>query len=1105
MRFYNFVLIVSIVFATSCTESSQDTNSNKTSISNQFSGFEKIKAKDSNIFFANKISETAELNYYTYEYMYTGAGVAAGDLNNDGLEDLFFTGNQVEDKLYFNQGNLKFKDMTKGAGLVQSGWHNGVTMVDLNADGWLDIYVCRSGKSEEPNTRSNLYYENNRDGTFTEKGKALGIADESRSIQACFFDIENDGDLDLFVGNHPFGMQKLDNIKLYELLKSGKSPTDKLYRNDGGSFTDITMTSGIYNFSYTLGISVADLNDDGYQDIFISADYEEPDRLYINQGNGTFVQRQNEAFKHMANFGMGSDAADFNNDGLVDLINLDMAFADHYRSKTNMPSMSTKQFEDRVKIGFHHQYMHNCLHQNMGNGTFAETAHMSGVAKTNWSWATFFADFDNDRDKDLMITNGNRRDVMNNDYRNYLQSLKGKATLEKVFEKAVSTPVHNFLYENKDGTLFEDRSKDWGFEELINSNGAAYADLDNDGDLELIVNHMDKNAAIYENNGGNSSNYLQIQLKGKLQNTLAIGTKIQVYAGGEKQYFHQQPVRGFQSSVSPLLQVGLGDATKVDSLLVIWPGNSSTTFENLEANQKILIDQNKVPTSPFRKRKTPTLFNKIEKVASDNILHRDTYYNDFEREILIPHKQSHNGPKLAVADVNGDQLEDFYVGGAAGQAGQLYLQVPNAPFQLSPSQPWTKHAASEDTGAHFFDADSDGDMDLYVVSGSNEFPENDPRYLDRLYINNNGNFQASNALPKLTVSGEAIASADVDKDGDLDLFIGGRVIPGKYPLPVDSYILLNNGGKFKPAPKSQAAPFEQLGMVTDALFDDIDKDGDQDLIVTGEWMPISVFENTDGQFTNKTNAYGLDKTNGWWWSIDKADLDGDGDIDLLAGNLGKNSKFKASSEKPFFVYANDFDDSGNIDIVLTFEDKDGQLKPVRGRECTSQQMPFIVEKFPDFNSFAKASIDEIHSPEKIDNAIKYPAYNFESSILWNENGQFKVDPLEHRAQSAPVKGAILEDLDGDGHIDILLAGNMFHTEVETSRYDAGFGHFLKGNGEGKYTYISNSESGFYAGRDVKDLRSIQVGNQRAILIANNNDILETFIVIPQRASIGFIE
>ncbi len=1104
MRFFLRLLIATLILFYGCQEQAPSEKSNSTS-SKSFEGFSKSNSKQTQIRFANVITETPAFNYYTYEYMYNGGGVAAGDVNNDGLEDLYFTGNQVDDKLYINEGDLKFKDVTKSAGIKQDGWHNGVTMVDLNADGWLDIYVCRSGPDKDGSSRSNLFYENNGDGTFVEKAQQLGIADTSRSVQSCFFDMDNDGDLDLFVGNHPHGMQRLNNILLYELLQSGKSPSDKLFRNDGGQFTDVTKTSGIYNFSYTLGISVADYNQDGFQDIFISADYEEPDRLYLNQGNGTFKQNEQKAFKHIANFGMGSDAADFNNDGLIDLFNLDMAYADHYRSKTNMPSMSTKKFEDRVKIGFHHQYMHNCLQQNMGNGIFSEVAYMNGIAKTDWSWATFFADFDNDMDKDLLVTNGYRRDVMNNDYLIHLKTLQGKATLDKVFEKSISTSVPNYLFENNNGTSFDNKSADWGFTENINSNGATYSDLDNDGDLDIIVNHMDKPSMIYENNNGNSKNYLKVVLVGKGKNVNALGAEIELYSDGQKQLYHQQPVRGYQSSVSPIIHIGLGKSDKVDSLIVYWPGNTKTTFKDLAANDKIRIDQNKVPASVHRKQRKSLLFNKIEKVADGEIKHTDKYYNDYEREILIPHKQSQNGPKMAIADVNGDNLDDFYVGGAAGQSGQLYLQVPNAPFKAAQSNPWSKHAASEDTGAHFFDADGDGDMDLYVVSGSNEFKENDPRYADRLYINTNGVFKSSNALPKLNVSGEAVSSADIDGDGDLDLFVGGRIIPGRYPLPSDSYLLLNNKGRFTAAKGDQAEPFKNLGMVTDALFDDIDKDGDQDLLVTGEWMPLTVFENRKGQFTNKTENYGLEKTNGWWWSINKADLDGDGDMDYVAGNLGKNSKFSASAEKPFFVYANDFDDSGNIDIVLTFEDKDGELKPVRGRECTSQQMPFIVDKFPDFNSFAKASIEEIHSSEKIENAIKYPAYNFESAIVWNNKGELELEPFEHRAQSAPVKSSILEDLDDDGNIDILLAGNMFHTEVETSRYDAGYGHYLKGDGKGGFTYVQNSESGFYAGQDVKDLASIKIGANRAILVANNNGVLETFIVIPQTASVGFIE
>ncbi len=1071
-------------------------NDHEPSATTNFSGFKKVSENTSGINIINTIKETPEYNYYTFEYMYNGAGVSVGDINNDGLEDLYFSANQQADKLYLNKGNLQFEDITQKAGIDGlNGWHTGVTMVDLNADGWLDIYICRSGKTTKSTELANLFYENNGNGTFTEKAKDYGIAGGDHSVHSVFFDIENDGDLDLFIANHPLGQQKMTSTKIKELLQSGTSPSDRLYRNDNGKFTDITQNSGIYNFTYTLGVSVADYNKDGFQDIFISADYDESDKLYINQRNGTFAAREQLSFQHIANFGMGSDAADFNNDGWVDLFNLDMAFNDPVRSKTNMPSMQPEKFYSRVKAGFHHQYMHNCLHLNHGNAMFSDVAYLSGVAKTDWSWATFFLDVDNDGWKDIFITNGYRFDMANNDYVNYVKKLGNETDMNSLYKDVPSSPQSNFIFSNKGNLTFDDKSKAWGFGEGVNSNGAAYSDLDNDGDLDIIVNHMEAKSAIYENTGG-GGNYLKIRLKGKQKNSHAIGALVEITADGKFQQYHQQPVRGYQSSSTPILHIGLGTASQADSVVIYWPGKTISVLTNIKANQTIEIDANKVsqiaglPPQPS----TNTLFKKISQIAQTPIQHKEQQHNDFAKEILLPHKQSQLGPALALGDANGDGLDDFYIGGAAGQAGQLFLQIPGKLFALSGSQPWAVDQNSEDIGAHFFDADKDGDMDLYVASGSNEFPQNDVRYQDRLYLNNKGTFTKSNALPNFRVSTKTITSSDIDGDGDQDLFVGGRLTPGQYPNPADSYLLLNENGQFKDVTQQFAPDFKQLGMVTDAEFTDIDKDGDADLLITGEWMPITIFENDKGKFKNITTSKGLDKSNGWWWSVTAADLDSDGDEDYVLGNLGTNAKFSASADKPFLVYANDFDDNGNLDIVLTFEDKKGTMRPVRGRECSSEQMPFIQEKFPTFQAFAEASITDIHEPEKLKSAIQYPAYTFESAILWNEGGKLRLEALPIAAQTAPIQDALIDDFDKDGHLDILAAGNMFHTEVETSRYDAGVGYFLKGKGKGNFQVLPNIEHGFFLRNNTKSLSLLHVGPTKVVIVGNNDAPLESFMI-----------
>lgn len=1089
MKNYKLLLfVIFLILFSSCTTSKRDLNPKEL-----IGGFELLSVEKTGIDFNNAIKESETVNHIYYNQLYSGAGVAIGDLNNDGLADVFFCGNQVEDKLYLNKGNFKFEDISKKSKITRSpGWSWGVTMADVNNDGYLDIYVSRNGDSMTPSDRTNKLFINNKDLTFTESAKEYGLADAGFSSQAVFFDMDNDGDLDMYQVNQlPDGRLFSRYINIPE--KRYQFYTDKLYINNDGFFQDISQQAGLSSkYTYGLSVSASDFNNDGFVDLYISNDYDAPDFMYQNNGDGTFKNVIDEQLKHISRFSMGTDTGDINNDGLVDIFTLDMAAEDHYRSKTNMGSMNAKEFNEMIESGGHHQYMSNTLQLNKGTKGFSDIAHLAGLAKTDWSSAGLLVDLDNDGFKDIIISNGIKKDVRNNDFLTSL-SKELKTTSQDFYgmsKLAPSAPVANYVYKNTNGFEFKNVSEKWGFTSPSFSHGMAYGDLDNDGDLDVVINNMEISAFVYENKA--NGNFLKIKFKGTEKNLYSYGAKATIYCGNKIQVSENTVTRGYLSSIEPGLFFGLGKEVLVDKVEILWPDGKISFFKDVTANQTITANYTKAKLISKKKEASHALLSEVNiKDIGLTFKHKENTFDEFKKEILLPHNLSQNGPFTAVADVNGDDLEDVFVGGALGQEGALYLQTKEGAFQKSNSQPWSKDKDSEDLEALFFDADGDTDIDLYITSGGSEYLQGNKLLKDRLYINDGfGNFtKKPTALPNIYESSQTVKTSDIDGDGDLDLFVGIRLIAGKYPFPATSYFLINEKGIFKKANAKIAPVLQNIGMVTDGVFSDIDADGDEDLLLVGEWMEIKVLENKKGIFIDNSKSFGInEETRGIYWSITANDIDNDGDDDYIIGNLGRNNKFKASKEHPFKVFANDFDSNGTNDVVLAKYYK-GDYVPMRGKECTTQQMPYVSEKFKDYHSFATSTLIDILPKETVEGAVVYEISNFESILLINEDGILKRQVLPIQAQVSPLKGAVVNDFNADGFKDILVIGNHYGVEVETTRYDGGFGAVFLGDGKNNFKFLPPTFSGLYMPKDSRSIHPIKINKRNALLITNNNDSL----------------
>jgi hypothetical protein len=1064
--------------------------------------FELRSSDETNLHFANSVKETDYENYHNYPFIYNGSGVAVGDINNDGLADIYFAGNSSNDKLYLNKGKLKFEDISSSSGIENfPGWSMGVAMIDINADGWLDIYVCRAGPSKDIKKRTNRLFINNKNGTFTEEAEKYGLKSTDYSIQAAFFDYDLDGDLDIYLLNHPAKKRKkgLTFTKHIQNVKSGKSTTDVFYENVDGFYVNKSKEANLFNYGYRHGIAVGDINKDGYPDLYISSDFDDPDVFCINQKNKTFKNKVDSAFKHISFNSMGNEIVDINNDGLLDVFVVDMAPSDHFRSKAYMMSMNVKKFHNMVNNGLQHQYMFNTFQINNGDGKFSEIAQFSGVAKTDWSWAPLFFDMDQDGYKDLFITNGIKENFLYRDIKEDVENKYGKGVkinLQQYLDVVPSDISENVIYRNMDGVSFKNESGKWAMPSVFNSNGVATADFDNDGDLDFVTNNMDSEATLYESlaSNGNGGNSLKFILKGSGKNLQALGSKVEVTSSKGKQWQELYAVKGYLSSVDTPLVFGLNDAI-VASAKITWPDGKTTILENLEANKTYTVDYNNAEKelAVVDIPKT-TLLHKTSNLGMD-FKHKEDNYDDYQKQILLPHSQSNVGPCIVKADVDGNGTEDVFIGGAAGQSGILYLQTDG---QFSKRNgDWTLDSKAEDTGAAFFDSDGDGDMDLYVVSGGAQLPKGNDAYQDRLYINDGkGHFKRNKkALPLLNLSGQSVVASDIDKDGDMDLFVGGRIIPDYYPKAPKSYFLINDKGTFS------EKEIDIGEMVASALFTDYDNDGDDDLMVVGEWSPIKIYRNDNGNFS-EANLESLASTTGLWFGLSQNDIDNDGDMDYFVGNIGLNTKFKANKEKKkeFHIYANDFDDNGTYDVVLsgTYH---GELVPARGRECSSQQMPFIKEKFGDYKSFASASLQDIYG-EKLNSALHRKADMLYSVFLKNNGeGNFAIVKLPWQAQLAPVTDFLFMDVNNNGSNEIIAVGNLYNVEVETERYDASKGAIMDFEDNG-FTVMNITETGFYTNGDARKILSLNSNGKKYILVANNNGALDCYNVEESNNSTG---
>ncbi|WP_109300200.1 VCBS repeat-containing protein [Aquimarina sp. AU474] len=1067
--------------------------------------FTNLVHSDTGIDFSNTLTENDSLNYFTYSYLYMGGGISVGDINNDGLKDIYFTGNQVSNKLYLNKGNLKFEDVTEKAGLSgDSRWYTGVTMVDINGDGFLDIYCSVGGKFEP---KQNQLFINNGDTTFSEKAAAYGLDDIGNSVQSTFFDFDKDGDLDVYVANYPptsfnapnfYYSFKMKNIKDHE--------TDHLYRNDGDTFTDVTEEAGVKSFGLTLSATVGDLNNDSWPDLYVSNDFSTPDYLYINNQDGTFKEVVKEATAHTAFFGMGADIADYNNDGNLDVFQVDMDAESNRRKKANMASMNSRLFWSTVNSGFHYQYMHNCFQLNTGiveKGIpkFSNVSRITGTSSTDWSWGPLFADFDNDGYKDLFISNGTRREINNNDYfKNLSDSKINKDSLLQQSLNIPSEKIDNFMFQNKGDLSFEKVNEKWGIQYEGFSNGVVYADLDNDGDLEIITNNIDDYASVFENRSSKNSNYISIGFKGNSQNKFGLGARVYITTDAGTQMQELTLSRGFQSSVAPELHFGLHTASTINELKVVWPDQKSQVLHSVQANQKLTIMYEEASANTSTNEEYKTLFVSNEDEVFPAYKHTENTYNDFGRQVLLPHKMSSFGPALAVGDLNNDGLDDYFVGGAAEQSGSMFFQTDTG-FEKQETPVFEFDKSNEDIGAVIFDADQDGDNDLYVVSGGYEFSPDSDLLQDRIYINNgSGDFKKADevALPKMFTSGSRVYNIDFDKDGKQDLIVLGRQIPWQYPMPANTHLLKNvsenNTVKFEDVTETHAPDFLNLGMATSAVITDYNNDNWLDVIVVGEWMPIRVFKNTKTGFVEESEELGLTTdTTGWWWSIAEGDFDDDGDMDYIIGNNGLNYKYQASEDETFDIYVNDFDKNSSADIVLSYYNE-GKQFPVRGRQCSSEQISGIEYKFKDYKSFSEATLVDVYTKESLESSLHYQVKSFASVYLENSDGKFMIHKLPLEAQISSINQTLVDDFDKDGHLDALIAGNLYVSEVETPRNDAGYGVFLKGDGAGNFTPIPANQSGLYLPGDIKDMAKINVKDTQYIIAGKNNDTLQSIKV-----------
>ena len=1118
LRIKLFIVCFFIMASCSSQANKQSSDAKNQTVKDSSAIFDLLSSKESGISFTNTIIDTNRYTPYNTLYVYNGGGVAIGDINNDDMQDIFLTGNQVADKLYLNKGNMEFKDITRKAGVYSTeGWSTGTIMADINNDGLNDIYVCKSGSKKEKNKPNKLFI-NKGNLAFEESAAEYNLEHNGPTTHTAFFDYDNDGDLDAYILNHPDNFDIAYDIGFYRDTCKNELWKDRLLENRGKKFVDVTKEAGInHTCSFGLAVLPTDVNKDGYTDLYISNDFVAENILYINNGDGTFMPQTKKYFSQTPFFSMGGDFGDLNNDLHQDMMTVDMQPPSHYRRKKYTYHFPQNYYWMIDKAFGVPQRFQNMLYlKNEPNKRFLEISDYSNMARTDWSWSVLFADFDNNRFKDIHITNGTKREFFDMDYVKKMYDKNDNPAYRNDDEKGLlienmpSINYSNYMFKNNGHLNFSKIQHKWGVDQKVNSNGSAYGDLDNDGDLDLFINNVDTLSFIYENVLDGKRNFVRV-IPQMPNHKPIMGTKVILYHPNGQQYHEINNVRGFQSSSEKVAHFGLGGVSTIDSLKIIWPNGKMQVKESIKINKTITVeykpDHRKIDKNHRDSDKTNGLI--VKNQFKTSFTHKETSFLDYERDRLLHKLLSRQGPGLAVSDINNDGLYDCYISGAKGQKGAFYVQKDNGEFTLSQNELDSLDSGFEETGVLFFDVNGDQHKDMYLASGSNEFSELDARQKDRLYLNDgNGNFQLDeDALPQIQISTSTVTAEDCDNDGDLDLFVGGRLTPTKYPMPGKSFLLENRNGKLVDVTDTIAPAIRNCGMVTSALWSDYNNDGLTDLLVVGEWMPITIFKNNGKSFENTTSKIGLEQTKGWWNSISGGDIDNDGDTDYILGNYGLNSIFEASNEEPLSILSNDFDSNGTLDPIL-FHYLKGKNGTFAMRNRFVSQMPSFNTKFQTFESFAKATKDSLFTQKQIQNSYSLKAYELKSSVLINEgNGNFSLEQLPKRAQFAPVYGSKPIDLNQDHYLDLLLVGNTNTNFYTQGASEALNGLVLMGDGKGNFTYNDQLSDEFQATGFCKSISVIKhhKDDSLSVIVGRNDDSPLKFSINKSYRTITFTE